>query len=118
MAGFEQSLFIALEDVSRSENNLKNLIATDPQSQIWSVSLIPTDSVELTPPPTVSLDDALRAALENRPELQQSSLAREVNEIDQKYFREQTKPQIDFVGSYGVVGLAGAISGGVNPFTA
>lgn len=117
VAGFEQTLFSALEEVSRSENNLKNLIAVDRQAEIWSVSLIPTDDVELAPPPTISLDEALRAALENRPELQQSNLVREVNEIDQKFFREQTKPQIDLVGSYGMVGLAGSISGGVNPFT-
>ena len=117
VAGFEQTLFSALEEVSRSENNLKNLIAVDRQSEIWSISLIPTDDVELSPPPSISLDEALRAALENRPELQQSNLVREVNEIDQKYFREQTKPQIDLVGSYGMVGLAGSISGGVNPFT-
>ncbi len=117
VAGFEQSLFSALEEVSRSENNLKNLIAVDRQSDIWSVSLIPTDSVELPAPPNISLEDALRAAIENRPELQQSTLVSEVNRIDQKYYREQVKPQIDLVGSYGAVGLAGAISGGVNPFT-
>src|SRR4030095_7729130 len=117
VAGFEQSLLSALEEVSRSENNLKNLIAVDRREEIWSASLIPTDNVELAPPPTISLDEALRAALENRPELQQSTIVREVNQIDQKYYREQTKPQIDLVGSYGVVGLAGSISGGVNPFT-
>jgi HAE1 family hydrophobic/amphiphilic exporter-1 len=117
VAGFEQSLFTALEEVSRSENNLKNLIAVDRQAEIWSVSLIPTDDVELAPPPAVSLEEALRAALENRPELQQSKLISEVNQLDQKYYREQTKPQIDLVGSYGVVGLAGSISGGLNPFT-
>jgi outer membrane protein len=117
VAGFEQSLFSALEEVSRSENNLKNLIAVDRRAEIWSESLIPTDNVELAPPPAVSLEEALRAALENRPELQQSTLVREVNQIDQKYYREQTKPQIDLVGSYGVVGLAGSVSGGLNPFT-
>ena len=117
VAGFEQSLFSALEEVSRSENNLKNLIAVNRQAEIWSESLIPTDNVELAPPPTISLEEALRAALENRPELQQATLVREVNQIDQKYYREQTKPQIDLVGSYGVVGLAGSVSGGLNPFT-
>lgn len=118
VAGFEQNLFSALEEISRSENNLKNLIAPDRKAEIWNVSLIPTDSVELAPPPAISLDEALSAAMENRPELQQSDVLREVNQIDQKYFREQTKPQVDLVGSYGLVGLAGSISGGVNPFTA
>ena len=117
VAGFEQNLFSALEEVSRSENNLKNLIAVDRKAEIWNVSLIPTDNVELAPPPAISLEDALRTAMENRPELQQSTLVREVNQIDQKYYREQTKPQIDLVGSYGVVGIAGTVSGGLNPFT-
>jgi HAE1 family hydrophobic/amphiphilic exporter-1 len=117
VAGFEQTLFTALEEVSRSENNLKNLIAENRQAEIWNVSLIPSDSVNLTPP-TVSLDEAIKSALENRAELQQSNVVREINQLDQKYFQEQTRPQIDLVGSYGVVGLAGAIGGGVNPFTA
>ena len=56
--------------------------------------------------------------MENRPELQQSNVVREINQIDQKYFREQTKPGIDLVGSYGVVGLAGAVnSSAINPFS-
>jgi HAE1 family hydrophobic/amphiphilic exporter-1 len=115
VAGFEQSLFSSLEEVSRSENNLKNLIAINRQAELWTLSIIPTDSVDLAPP-EVSLPDAMKAALENRPELQQSNLVREINQIDQKYLREQTKPAIDLVGSYGMVGLAGAQSRSGNPF--
>jgi outer membrane protein TolC len=116
VAGFEQSLFSSLEEVSRSENNLKNLIAENHQSDLWNLSIVPTDSVDLVTP-EISLPDAMKAAMDNRPELQQSAVAREINQIDQKYFREQTKPQIDLVGTYGMVGLAGAASGGANPFT-
>jgi|SRR5687767_12731926 len=117
VAGFEQTLFTALEEVSRSENNLKNLIAEDRQAGIWNVSLIPTDSVDLAPP-NVSLAEAMKVAMENRAELQQASVVREINQIDQKFLRDQTKPQIDFVGSYGVVGLAGAVnSNAINPFS-
>ena len=116
LASFEQTLFSSLEEVSRSENNLKNLIAVNRQSDLWNVSIIPTDPVDLVSP-DISLPEAMKAAMENRPELQQSNVAREINQIDQKYFREQTKPAIDLVGSYGLVGLAGTSSGGVNPFT-
>jgi HAE1 family hydrophobic/amphiphilic exporter-1 len=57
--------------------------------------------------------------MENRPELQQWNVIREINEIDQRYFKDQTKPAIDLVGTYGVNGLAGSLSSaGVNPFTA
>jgi hypothetical protein len=64
------------------------------------------------------LPDALKTAMENRPELQQSNVLQEINKIDQRYFKDQTKPAIDLVGTYGVTGLAGAIStSGINPFT-
>src|SRR6267143_2321838 len=117
VAGFEQSLFSSLEEVARSENNLKNLIAENRQADIWTLSIVPTDSVDLATP-DISLPEALKAAMDNRPELQQSNVAREINQIDQKYFREQTKPAVDLVGSYGMVGLAGTVGNGINPFTA
>ena len=114
---YEQGVFSALEGVSRAENNLKNLIAQDQKAPIWSESLVPSDPVDLAVP-EVSLPDALKTAMENRPELQQSNVLREINQIDQRYFKEQTKPGIDLVGTYGLTGLAGSISSGVNPFTA
>ncbi|HVI73178.1 MAG TPA: TolC family protein, partial [Pyrinomonadaceae bacterium] len=115
---YEQNVFSAIEEVSRTENNLKNLIAENQKAAIWAESLVPTDPVDLTAP-AVSLPDALKAAMENRPELQQSNLAGEINAINQRYFKDQTKPDVDLVGTYGITGLAGTISSNVvNPFTA
>lgn len=117
VASFEQSLFSALEEVSKSENNLKNLIAQNARADIWNVAIVPTDSVDLAPP-TISLPEALKTAMDNRPELQQSTVTGEINQIDQKFFREQTKPAIDFVGSYGMTGLAGTLNtSATNPFS-
>jgi HAE1 family hydrophobic/amphiphilic exporter-1 len=115
---YEQNVFSAVEEVSRTENNLKNLIAENQKAVIWTESLVPTDAVDLTAP-AVSLPDALKIAMENRPELQQSNLAGEINAINQRYFKDQTKPDVDLVGTYGITGLAGSISSNVvNPFTA
>jgi outer membrane protein len=117
VASFERELYTALEGVSLAENRLKNLIAENRQAEIWNRSLIPTDPVDMAQP-SVSLPEAMKTALENRPELQQSTVAQEINKIDQKYFKEQTKPGIDFVGSYGVVGLAGNVNpNSINPFS-
>jgi outer membrane protein TolC len=118
VAGYEQSVYSALEEVERAENNLKNLVAENRQSPFWNLSLIPTDSVDLTPP-VINLNEAMDTAIANRPELQQSTVAREINAIDQRYFREQTKPQVDLVGSYGIVGLSGDVNSGItgNPLT-
>jgi outer membrane protein len=114
---YEQRVFSALEEVSRSENNLKNMIAQDQKAQLWSESIVPTDPVDLAVP-DIQLPDALKTAMENRPELQQSNVLREINEIDQRFFKDQTKPAIDLVGTYGVTGLAGSVSSNiVNPLT-
>ena len=115
---YEQRVFGALEEVSRAENNLKNMIAKDQKATLWSESIVPTDPVDLAVP-EVSLADALKTAMENRPELQQSEVLKEINKIDQRFFKDQTKAAVDLVGTYGVSGLAGSISSNiVNPLTA
>jgi HAE1 family hydrophobic/amphiphilic exporter-1 len=58
---FEQNVYSALEDVSKSENTLKNLVAENQQSPIWAQSLVPTDSVDLSIP-QISLPEALKTA--------------------------------------------------------
>src|SRR4029453_1355202 len=62
---------------------------------------------------------AMKTAMENRPELQQSNVLKDINQIDQRYLKDQTKPAVDLVTTYGSSGLAGSVSpAGVNPFTA
>jgi len=114
---YEQRVFGAIEEVSRTENNLKNMIAKDQKAALWSESIVPTDPVDLAVP-EISLPDALKTAMENRPELQQSNVLKEINQIDQRFFKDQTKPAVDLVGTYGVTGLAGTLSSNiVNPLT-
>src|SRR5215213_1326242 len=114
---YEQRVFGALEEVSRAENNLKNMIAKDQKAALWTESIVPTDSVDLAVP-NISLPDALKTAMQNRPELQQSDVLKEINQIDQRFFKNQTKPAVDLVGTYGVTGLAGTVSSNiVNPLT-
>jgi len=63
------------------------------------------------------LDEATRLALKNRPELDQIRLQTEQKNIDIAYYKSQTKPQIDLVGSYGDIGLAGTPSSVVSSTT-
>ena len=118
VAGFEQGVYGALEDISRAENNLKSLIAENRNAAIWNVSIVPTDAVDLMPP-VISLEDAMQAAIENRAELTQSDVVNEINKLDQRFYRELTKPQVDLVASYGAVGLAGTVNTSIanNPIT-
>ncbi len=103
---FEQNVYMAQEDVTRAENTLKTMLSTERTSEIWSQALTPISPVNLDAP-RVGLDTAVAEALDNRPEIVQIEAAAEINRIDQRYFRDQTKPQIDLVGSYTSQGLAG-----------
>ncbi|HLL74749.1 MAG TPA: TolC family protein [Pyrinomonadaceae bacterium] len=120
VSGFEQSVYTALDEVGRAENNLKNLIAENRQAEVWNVAIVPTDTVDLATTPPVSLDTALMAALGNRPELQQSDVVAAINELDTRLAREQAKTQLDLVASYGATGVAGSLdpARATNPFSA
>jgi HAE1 family hydrophobic/amphiphilic exporter-1 len=112
---FEGAVFSALDDTARAENILKFLISEDRNASIWRDVIVPVDPVTL-PVPDVNIDSAMQTALASREEVRQSDVAREINQVDQRFFRDQRKPQIDLVGSYSTVGLAGQFDpAGLNP---
>jgi HAE1 family hydrophobic/amphiphilic exporter-1 len=49
----------------------------------------------------------MKEALSNRPELRRLRLQGDINTIDLQYFKNQTRPQIDLVGTLASTGLAG-----------
>src|SRR5690242_20127939 len=106
LANRETSLLSAIQNVAIAENNLKVLIFKDPKSPEWSANVTPTDAPKFDTTP-VNLDDALKAARENRPELRRLRLQGDINDIDIGFFKNQTKPQVDLVGTFALTGLAG-----------
>jgi outer membrane protein len=109
VANIEQGVYEALETVGRAENVLKNLIAQSKDDTLWRESIVPTDAVDLEAPRT-TLPEALTLALENRPEVEINKVQKDINEIDQRYFKEQTKPQIDLTASYTTSGVGGSVN--------
>ena len=106
---FEQSVYTAQEAVTRAENTLKTLMLPSRTDALWSRPLTPVTPINLEAP-RVPLEQAVSAALRSRPELAQLQTNTEINQIDTRYFRDQTKPQIDLVGTYTLVGLAGSLT--------
>ncbi len=104
---FEQNVYAAQETVTRSENTLKTLMLAERTAAEWSRAITPVSPVNLDPP-KIGLEVAIAEALKGRPEITQFEASAEVNKIDERYYRNQTKPQIDLVGSYTAQGLAGA----------
>ncbi|MET0752211.1 MAG: TolC family protein [Pyrinomonadaceae bacterium] len=107
IANIEQGVYDALDTVGRAENTLKNLISQNKSDALWSESIVPTDSVELDAPRT-TLPEALGLALENRPEIEVNNVQKDINALDQRFYREQTKPQIDLTASYSSSGIGGS----------
>lgn len=107
LANFEQSLYTAQQNLTRAENTLKALMLLDRRSPLWSAALIPITPLNLDKP-TADYAAAIEDALNTRPELAQLKISRDVNQANVRYFREQTKPQVDLVATYSAAGLAGA----------
>lgn len=103
---FEQTVFLAQESVTRAENTLKTLLLPERSSPEWARPLTPVTPVSLRPP-VMSLDAAVQTAMKNRPEVEQWATTEEINKIDERYFRDQKKPQIDLYGIYTTSGLSG-----------
>jgi outer membrane protein len=103
---FEQNVYTAQEQVTLYENTLKTLILPNRTDGLWSKPITPVSPITLDPP-QIGLEVALSEALKNRPEISQFEANEALNKIDEKYYRDQTKPQIDLVGSYSAAGLAG-----------
>ena len=85
----------------------KVLILPDRNDLMWSAALVPEQHAEDARLALPALDDAMKQALDHRPELAQSMLSIEINQLDSKLSREQTKPQIDAVATVSATGLAG-----------
>lgn len=114
LANREAALLIAVQNVSIAENNLKNLVFKDPSAPEWSAQITPTDtpSFDMTP---VNLNEALKEARANRPELRRLRLQNDINAIDITYFKNQTRPQVDVVSTLATTGLAGKDVSGALP---
>ncbi|HVG33813.1 MAG TPA: TolC family protein [Pyrinomonadaceae bacterium] len=107
LANRESALLSATQAVSIAENFLKQLIIRDPSAPEWTAQITPTDqpSFDATP---VNLEDAMAEARSNRPELRRLRLQRDINDIDLKFFKNQTRPRIDLQSTLALTGLAGS----------
>ncbi|PYS52913.1 MAG: hypothetical protein DMF68_00650 [Acidobacteria bacterium] len=105
---FEQSVYTAQGSVTQAENTLKTLILPNRTEALWSRPITPVTPVSLEAP-RVPLETAVQAALDNRPELALLKTNADINQINVRYFRDQTKPQVDLVGTYTTQGLAGTL---------
>lgn len=105
LATREGDLLSATQQVSAAENTLKTLILRESSAPEWTQAFVPTDTPVYSDE-TIRVEDAIKDAFENRPELRRLKLERETNAIDIDFFKNQTKPRIDLVSNFSLGGLA------------
>jgi outer membrane protein len=106
----------ATEAIQRAENALKSLMLQPSNAEVWASVIETTERPEVGPDAALPLPDALALARQNRPEMVQFRLRGELNRVDVDFFRNQTKPQIDFFASYSTAGLSGSVRPEPLPF--
>ncbi len=106
VASREQEMIASEEAIYTVQNNLRNLLSNDRNADIWRQTIVPTESADFREV-QVEMNQAIDTALANRPELEQLQLNLAKNDISYQQDLNQKKWQLDLVGSFGSVGVAG-----------
>lgn len=102
----EESVILAEAAISRAEDRLRALILDPSSSDFWNVRLEPADTVTFQPI-LVDTDAAVRTALDRRTDLANVRKRIESNDINIRYFRNQTLPDVNAQVNYSALGLGG-----------
>ena len=98
-------MLIAQQGVTTAENVLKALILADRNDPLWNTAIIP-ENLPNDNANTMLLDEALKLALDSRPELRAKPRLRFPSVARGENAQEQTKPQLDANATLSTVGLA------------
>ena len=89
---------------------MKQLVLRDGASPEWTESYVPTDAPVVGANP-ISMDQAMHDAMDNRYELKRLQIERDIDDVNIRYFKNQTKPQIDLNTTFSLQGFS---RGGAN----
>lgn len=110
LANRESDLLVAMQSVTTAENRLKQLLLKDVNAAEWTMQVVPTDKPVFSTD-RVELEDAIKDAMQFRPELSRLKLEKEINKIDLDFFKNQLRPKIDLTSTFSLDGLsAGKVS--------
>ena len=108
VASRQEQLVVSTYTQAQTGDQVKKFITFQADPGLVLANLTPKEGVR-RPSPTDALppDQAIRAALENRPEMRQLQLDLENKNIDLEYTKNQLLPTVDVIGSYTQNGVGG-----------
>jgi len=101
-----QNLAAAEATAQTAELALKRYIVSGTDDPMWRQTLRPVDLPSIEPPPT-DVEGAVRTALQNRTDILTARKNLDSNDVNIRYFKNQSMPALDLNASYGVQGLGG-----------
>jgi outer membrane protein TolC len=110
LATAQQSLIVAQTTVLQDQLTLLNLISKNPNSPVLrTIEIIPTDKADVAPPEVekLPLEDLIREAITKRPDVLQSNLQIQGDDINVHATRNALLPILTLNGEYATEGLAG-----------
>ncbi len=111
VASDKQALIASKSNLEYQQLVMKQAIVRDLNDpQLATAPVVPTDRVDLarTPEEDTSVEDLVKQAYINNPQVEQSVLQLKNNEITIKAFRNGLLPVVDAYGFYGGSGIGGA----------
>ena len=109
----QQNVIVAEAQIDTAQDNLRALVFNQSSPDFWTTRLVPTD-LPAFEPTSVNVDAAVRNALLMRTDLLQARKSLEAADINIKYFRNQTLPDVTATLDYGLTGLGGTPVARVN----
>lgn len=102
----EESVIVAEAAISRAEDRLRTLVFNPSAPDFWQIRIEPTDTVQFRPI-AVDTDSAVGNALRQRTDLMTSRKQLESNDVNIRFFKNQTLPDVNASLTYFSQGLGG-----------
>ena len=115
-ASREVEIISAEQTVRDVEDSLKRLLNIPENDPIWTAAIIPTDA-PVSARQSISLQESIQRALENREELYQLQKALEIQEISLNAADNQLKPELNAFSTLDLSGQDTDFGGSISDFT-
>jgi outer membrane protein len=106
VAAREEAVIVAQANIATSEDTLRALVFDPAMPDFWTMRIEPT---ELPPfqPTVVDVESAVRNALARRTDLEQTRKSMEATDVNIRFFRNETLPDVTANLNYGLTALGG-----------
>jgi outer membrane protein TolC len=101
-----QTLAAAEATASTADLALKRFLVSGTEDPLWRQEIVPVDVPSLEPAPD-DVEAAVRRAITERTDIVTSRKNLETNDVNMRFFRNESMPALDFNASYGAQGLGG-----------